>query len=72
MNKWKIEFKCFECGHVLTDRERSYSHCCCPFCGYKDPGSITFVKTTERAYRLERVKPYWKFWIPKRKIYRPL
>jgi len=39
-----------------------YSNGRCPLCGNKHANAGTIVKTTEKAYRLERLHPWWKFW----------
>jgi hypothetical protein len=36
----------------------------CPYCGYKGEYSGTIIDITERAYRLVRINPIWKFWKP--------
>jgi len=59
---YKTAWFCSGCDGELSDRQRMYSYGRCPLCGFKDGRSVTIVKTTEKAYRLERLHPWWKFW----------
>lgn len=65
---WHVEYICFICGKVLTNKQRFYTGAVCPHCGYKSRASYTMVHTKERIYRWKR--PWWKFWIKQEKIYK--
>lgn len=69
MGKWKMERRCVGCHRELTWNQVMHSHGFCPRCGRKASGAGTIVRTRERAYRLERAAPWWKFWVPRQRVY---
>lgn len=60
---WRTAYYCAECDGELTRHQKMYSDGRCPLCGHKGKYAGTIVNTTEKAYRLVRVAPWWKFWI---------
>ena len=64
MSDWRTAWFCVSCNGELTDHQRRYSNARCPLCGHKAEGAITFVRTTERAYRVSRDPRWWKFLAP--------
>lgn len=66
---WKNAKFCSECHNELTTKQVYYNEGRCPHCGYKGPNTLTTVCHYDKGYRLERVAPWWKFWIPKKRVY---
>lgn len=38
--KYKAQYTCIACSHVLSDRERCYHDGVCPFCGHVTNGTV--------------------------------
>ena len=61
---------CVACDGELSNWAVLCSHGRCPLCGHKHDSAVTIVETYERAYRLECIAPWWKFWAAKtRRVY---
>lgn len=70
MSTWKTAFFCAACDGELSQRAKMYSNGRCPLCGHKGPGARTIVANKERAYRVERIAPWWKLWTERtRRVY---
>jgi DNA-directed RNA polymerase subunit RPC12/RpoP len=65
ISPWKTAWFCSECKEQLNWKDKYNSYGRCPYCGYKNLNSNTFVKSFERGYReiIVDSPPWWKFWV---------
>lgn len=66
---WKTEYRCINCDAEITWQVKMASQGRCPMCGHKSKRAGTIVETNDKAYRMRRTAPRWKFWQSLERVY---